>query len=232
MGKKIKPTLSELVIPSRFLKQIMIKNSTTTQKRKDDRARNWTFVLYPESAPLNWLSMLEELKMELVISPLHDKDIENDKPKKPHHHIALLFEGKKSYEQILAITEMFNAPIPKRIMSIKAMIRYFCHLDSPDKAQYKQSDLKSFGGVDLQELLKPTSSSRYELIAEMIDYINEEEITEFITFMLFAKSERYETWFPILCDSGAFIIKEIIKSNRHKPRKINVEDLAKSATEE
>ena len=216
------------------------QNVTLTEKKSstkaDDRKRNWTCVVYPESAPQNWRDILDDEHMEWVESPLHDKDVNADgTPKKPHWHIIMLFDGKKSYEQIKTITDRLNAPSPKFIQSVRAMVRYCAHLDNPEKAQYKQSEIKAHGGVDLADLLKVTASARYELIAEMIDYIAENHITEIIDFMLYCKAERFDDWFPVLCDSGAFIIREVIKSNRHKPRTFSpgqTQNLADQALQE
>ena len=55
-------------------------NSSTTNnisKRsksqgKDERTRNWTFVIYPESAPKNWRDVLDEQHIQWVESPLHE----------------------------------------------------------------------------------------------------------------------------------------------------------------
>lgn len=186
---------------------------------KDNRKRNWTVVVYPESAPENWREILDDEHIEWVESPLHDKDINPDgSVKKPHWHIMLLFEGKKNYEQIKEITDKINAPSPKYVQSVRAMTRYFAHLDNPEKAQYSVSEIKGHGGVDLAELLKPNASCRYEMISEMVEYIKKNEITEFIDFVDFSKNEHYDDWFPLLCDSAAFIIREVIKSNRHRPR--------------
>lgn len=197
----------------------MINNTEKPLKKtRDERTRNWTIVVYPESAPSDWREILENEHIEWVESPLHDKDIDGaGKPKKPHWHIALLFAGKKSYEQIKEIANKINAPKPEPIKSTRSMIRYFAHLDDPNKAQYLASQIIAHGGVDLATLLKPTASSRYESIAEMVEYIQENEITEFIDFMIYCKNKEFETWFPLLCDNAAFIIQAVIKSNRHKP---------------
>ena len=40
------------------------------------RAKDWTFIVYPESAPSDWRSILaDKLQVKAIISPLHDKDI-------------------------------------------------------------------------------------------------------------------------------------------------------------
>ena len=216
-------------------KEILVNNTAKNSKKsRDERTRNWTFVAYPESAPADWREILDNEHIEWVESPLHDKDIDGaGKQKKPHWHIALLFAGKKSYEQIKEIADKINAPKPEPIQSTRSLIRYFAHLDDPNKAQYPVSEIIAHGGTDLKELLKPTASSRYESIAEMVEYIQENEITEFIDFMIYCKNKEFETWFPLLCDNAAFIIQAVIKSNRHKPSsyKTDISGLAESISE-
>ena len=45
-------------------------------KQDKTRAKDWTFIVYPESAPEDWRSILaDRLQVKAIISPLHDKDI-------------------------------------------------------------------------------------------------------------------------------------------------------------
>lgn len=44
------------------------------KKQSKAKARNFAFILYPESVPDNWLEKLSDLKIPMAISPLHDKD--------------------------------------------------------------------------------------------------------------------------------------------------------------
>lgn len=46
---------------------------------KKMKHRNFTFIIYPESVPKNWVTKLEELGIEMAISPLHDKDKKSKK---------------------------------------------------------------------------------------------------------------------------------------------------------
>ena len=85
------------------------------KNKKDVRARTWTFVAYPESAPENWRDILDGYHIPWVESPLHDKDVNPDGTvKKAHRHVILLFDGKKSFEQVKDITDALNAPIPQK----------------------------------------------------------------------------------------------------------------------
>ena len=89
----------------------------------DERTRNWTFLVYPESAPENWRDILDEEHIQWVESPLHDKDDNaNGEQKKPHWHILLLFEGNKSYEQVKELTDKLHATIPQKCASAQALL--------------------------------------------------------------------------------------------------------------
>lgn len=193
-----------------------IKSSKTTGKR-DERIRNWTFVLYPESAPVDWRDILDEEHIAWIESPLHDQDINADgEPKKPHWHILLLYEGKKSYEQIKEITDKLNATIPQKAASVKGLVRYMAHLDNPEKVQYDRTAIIGHGGADVAEYLRPTSSSRYQLIAEMMDFVKEQNIFEMEDLLYYARTERFDDWFPLLCDNSAYIMSALLKSRRNR----------------
>lgn len=190
----------------------------------DSRTRNWTFVLYPESAPDNWRDVLDELHIEWVESPLHDKDLNADgQPKKPHHHIGLFFPGNKTYEQIKEITDSLNCPIPQRCHNGRALVRYMAHLDNPEKAQYDTSDIKGHGGIDVAEMLRPSSSERYTLISEMFAYIKTNNVVEFQDLVDYARENKFDTWFPLLCDNCSFVVGQYIKSQRHRQSIVKVD---------
>jgi len=190
-----------------------------SKTKKDSRTRNWTCIVYPDSAPGNWIDILNDMHIEFVVSPLHDKDKNaTGELKKPHWHVLLMFGGVKSYEQVKEVTDKLNGTIPERCHNAKAMVRYMAHLDNPEKAQYRVGDIKAYGGVDLQELLRPSTSERYSMIKEMIDYVREHNIIELQDLIDYAIQERYDDWFPLLCDSCTYVINQYIKSVRHRAR--------------
>ena len=187
------------------------------RKSIDNRTRTWSFVLYEDSAPDNWRDILDDMHIEWIESPWHDKDVNADgEPKKKHKHILLLFAGKKSYEQIKEITDELKQPIPQRCHNAKALVRYMAHMDNPEKAQYNPSEIIAHGGADVADMLRPSSSERYTLIRDMIDYIRSAAVTEFQDLMDYAAAEHFDDWFPLLCDSSAYVIGQYIKSQRHR----------------
>lgn len=183
---------------------------------KNLRNRNWSFLVYPESVVPEWREILDDLHTSWFESPLHDSDLNpTGEVKKPHIHIILAFENHKSYSQICDITSSINATLPQICHNIRGYVRYFCHLDNPEKHQYNISDIICHSGGDLSEYLKPSSSTRYKYIKDMIEFINDYNITEFNDFMLIAMQSHYEDWFPLLCDNSTVVIREVIKSKRH-----------------
>lgn len=210
----------------------LIRSSITITRRLDSmgsgnkttRTRNWTVVIYPEHfirkdiTPIKRIQeVLNTFHIEYVLSPLHDADKNGaEEDKKPHYHALLLFGGVKSYEQVKEVIEPLNCPPPQKVHSTKQLVRYFLHLDHPDKHQYSKNDLISYGGVDIADLLRPSSSERYALIAEMMDFIDDNEIAEITDLLFYARKDRKEDWFPILCDSSTYLINTYIKSKRHR----------------
>ena len=47
----------------------------------EDKSRYFTFLLYPESIPEDWLLKLELIGVPMAISPLHDQDKKKVKKK-------------------------------------------------------------------------------------------------------------------------------------------------------
>lgn len=130
--------------------------------------------------------------------------------------------GVKSYNQVVEIIKILNCPIPVRCHNSKALVRYMAHLDNPEKVQYSITDIKGHGGVDISEMLRPSSSERYCFIKEIIEFIRDNNIVEFQDLLDYACSYRFDDWFPLLCDNSAFVVSNYIKSCRHREKqKIN-----------
>lgn len=193
------------------------KEKARAAKRKYDREKrevrgeNWMIIGYPESLPGDWLDILNDLHIEVTISPLHDQDVNADgTPKKPHHHILLMFESLKSLSQVKAIADALNAPAPMKQDSKRGAARYQCHLDNPEKAQYSIEDVRELGGADYRALIA-MARDKYEVVGEIIDYCTETECYSFARLLTYARANN-EKWFRALCDNCAWVVKEFLKS--------------------
>ena len=50
----------------------------------------------------------------------------------------------------------------------------------------------------------------------MMSFVNEQKITEMKDLLDYAMHERFDDWFPLICDNSAYIVDSYIKSNRHR----------------
>lgn len=181
------------------------------EKKTDSRFRNFATIVYPESAPANWQDILEETFIPAFISPLHDKDINpTGEPKKPHYHVVLMFDGKKSLDQVKEITATFGGVGCEKVNSIRGYARYLCHLDNPEKAQYEQGSVRSLGGADYIGTIGLVID-KYKAIGEMIDFCKEYNIYSYSNLLEYCRVERFD-WFRVLCDNGTVVMKEYLKS--------------------
>lgn len=186
---------------------------------KATRTRNYATVVYPESAPENWQAILNEHMVPAFISPLHDSDVDPlNQPKKPHYHVVIMFDGPKTREQAQEIFKSINGVGVEVIQSIRGYARYLCHLDNPEKAQYRQEDVRCLCGADYSTTIGlPTD--KYKAIGEMIDWCIEFNVYSYSDLLQYARNERFD-WFRVLCDNGTVVIKEFLKSlewtNREK----------------
>lgn len=175
------------------------------------RTRNFATIVYPESAPENWIDIIRDSHVNALISPLHDSDINPDgEIKKPHHHVLIMFDSVKTIEQFDDFSKTFGGVGKEKVNSIRGYARYLCHLDNPEKASYDINSVISIGCEDYFDIISlPTD--KYGNIRDMMRYCIDNDITNFSDLLLYA-SENNESWFRCLVDNGTYVIKEFLKS--------------------
>ena len=159
------------------------------------KKRNWAFVLYPESAPENWLETLRNTGLSIAISPLHDKDLNsNGEPKKAHYHIIMAYNGPTSYNVVKQLTDNLYQPIPQPLEQIKGYYRYFTHQDNPEKAQYNASEIECLNGFNILDFVDYTKSEVLKAKKELVNLILEQgfiEYCDFVNYVLFNRSDLH-----------------------------------------
>lgn len=110
--------------------------------------RLWCFEFYPESAPDNWYEIIDSWIIPILVSPLHDCDVDdNGELKKPHYHALMCLDGPITYKTALGLAEQLGTHHVEKAISRAAYERYLCHLDSPTKYKYDVAEIKAFGGA-------------------------------------------------------------------------------------
>lgn len=160
----------------------------------DKRARNWAFIAYPESLPDGWMDTLSDYHIPAFISPLHNQDcnLEGEK-KKEHYHIMLMFQGKKSLEQVKMITDSLNATIPQMVSDLRGYARYLIHLDETDdkKYHYEQKDVISLAGACYEDVIQLPNDTE-EIIKQIEMHIAENDVTYYADYSLWLANNKPE----------------------------------------
>lgn len=183
--------------------------------RGSGRTRNFATVVYPESAPEGWIDILGEMCIPAFISPLHDQDKNpTGEDKKPHHHVMLMYESVKTREQAMEVFEKIGGVGCEVVQSVRGYARYLCHLDNPEKAQYDSGSVRSLAGADYINIIGLVTD-RYKAIAEMMDFIDDNDIHNYSDLLSYCRQEKFE-WFRVLCDNGTYVVREYIKSRRFR----------------
>lgn len=195
----------------------MQKEEQPQQRNKstESRTRNFATVVYPESAPTEWISVLDDTRIPALISPLHDRDINQtaeNTPKKPHYHVILMFSSVKTKAQAKAVFDKIGGVGCEAVQSIRGYARYLCHLDNPEKAQYSQADVRCLNGADYYGNIE-LATDKYKAVKEIMMFCKENGIISFSDVLEYAMEERMD-WFRVLCDSSAMIVKEYLVSLR------------------
>lgn len=181
------------------------------------RTRNYATVVYPESAPEGWQEILAQQFVPSFISPLHKDDVNpTGELKKAHYHIMIMFDSVKTKDQAQEIFAKIGGVGCDVVQSLRGYARYLCHLDNPEKAQYKQEDVRALCGADYVTAIGLVTD-KYKAISEMLDYCEENDIVYYNDLLLYARMERFD-WFRVLCDNGTVVVKEYLKSREYKNR--------------
>ncbi len=146
------------------------------------KKRNWAFVLYPESAPVDWFEQLQQRGVVGAVSPLHDKDVNEDEertPKKPHYHVLLVYKGPTAYSVVKALTDELNQPRPQAIEQLGGYYRYLVHQDNPEKYQYDPKDIRRLGGFEIGDYVDLTRSEKRRVRMAVRQYIIDHDICEY-----------------------------------------------------
>ena len=183
----------------------------------DNRARLWSLLVWSDTRE-DYADVLDELQIPWIESPWHDKDKNNDgTDKKPHKHIILAFSGKKSYEQIKAITDELGTTIPQRVNDLRSSVRYLIHEDNENKFHYDIRDIKAHCGfTDPSKFFEMSKQLKIDTTAEIMRFIEEKSIMEFTVFENYCRECHYYDWYPVLFDGGIkYLIEMKIRSQRN-----------------
>lgn len=141
-----------------------------------EKARYFTFLIYPESVPADWELKLESLGVSMAISPLHDKDlsgVEGQEYKKAHYHVIYVAKNPVTVDSVrLKIKRVLGDKSVAKVQiiahSMENMYLYLTH-ESKDavakkKHKYDKADIKLINNFDIDRYVVFDESEKTEIL--------------------------------------------------------------------
>lgn len=151
-----------------------------------EKSRYFTFLLYPESVPEDWLDKLETLDIPMAISPLHDKD---ESPlggyKKPHWHVIYVAKNPVTTDSVRIkiqrlLGEKSVAMVQIVARGMESMYLYLTH-ESKDaiaknKHVYPKSEIRLLNNFDIDRYIVLDETDKKQLRKLVCDIIRVQHI--------------------------------------------------------
>lgn len=184
------------------------KKAEAVLKSRPQRYQYYTFLIYPDSAPEDWLDRLRAMHIPMYISPLHDRDKDEDgQTKKAHYHVLVMFESLKNLDACDEMIEAVKGVKPPTqdfvVKSKRAYARYLLHYDDPAKyPYYLDSQVTAICGADdYDELIKSKSQADFEerqIMQDIQDYLEKQGIFNYAAAIKLARGTENDDWFQCL----------------------------------
>lgn len=173
-----------------------------------DKARYFTFLLYPESIPNDWKMKLELLGVPIAISPLHDKDlssVEGQEYKKAHYHVIYVAKNPVTAESVrLKIKRCLGsqsvAKVQIVVQSVENLYLYLTH-ESKDaiaknKVKYAKEDIVLINNFDIDRYVTLDVEDKDDMLNEICDLIDEYDIANMRELRRFVRDKGSECNLP------------------------------------
>lgn len=162
------------------------------EKRKGKRTRAWACIVYPESAPENWIERLKTAHIETFVSPLHDSDVTaTGESKKAHFHVLAAFPGPVPAETAAEYFRLagVTAP-PEMVKNFRGYARYLVHMDDHDKHRYEEAKILCLSGADWKAAALDEGEAADETLDEIEDWLDETGCVSYAALCRYARRER------------------------------------------
>lgn len=173
-----------------------------------DKARYFTFLLYPESIPNGWSQRLELMGVPIAVSPLHDKDksnVEGQTYKKAHYHVVYVAKNpvttdsvRKRIQRVLGARSVSKVQIV--VQSMENMYLYLTH-ESKDaiaknKHKYSKRDITLLNNFDIDRYVTLAVEDKDDMLNDVCDLIDDHNLANMRELRRFVKLHGIEYGLP------------------------------------
>lgn len=185
-----------------------------------DKARYFTFLLYPESIPSDWIERLELIGVPIAISPLHDKDlsdVEGQQYKKAHYHVIYVAKNPVTADSVrFKIKKILGdksvAMVKIVVTNMENMYLYLTH-ESKDaiaknKVKYAKGDIKLLNNFDIDRYITLDAEDKDDMLNDICDLIDDYDIANMRELRRFIRENGSEYNLPSMK-----IINSVLRSH-------------------
>lgn len=196
-----------------------------------DKARYFSFIIYPESIPTDWRLCLEKLGVPMAVSPLHDRDEKKDKEtwddnndlivngkhyKKPHYHVLYIAKNpvttesvRKKIKRALGVKAVSHIEI---VDSVENAFKYLTH-ESRDairkkKHVYDSGDIVYINDFDVDRYIVLDESEKRELKNLLLNIIRKEHLVNVVHLLDYLEDHGAEHGVQSMSD-----VNDVITAN-------------------
>lgn len=201
---------------------------------KNTKARNFTFIIYPESIPDDWEDCLEKLGVSMAVSPLHNLDETERKfedmtkeqqvifnaggkvYKKPHYHVLYIARNPVTIEsvrnkikRILGSKSLSHIEI---VDYVESVFKYLTHETSDaikkNKHKYDKANLKFINDFDIDRYVMLDENQKRELKNVLLDIIRKNHLVNVVHLFNFIEENGHEYGITNMSD-----VNDVVTSN-------------------
>lgn len=186
-----------------------------------DKARHFTFLLYPESIPESWTERLELLGVPIAISPLHDLDEKETKKlspeeqnivqnggkvyKKAHYHVIYVAKNPVTAESVRikikrCLGDKSVGVVKIIVTSIENTYLYLTHRSkdaiAKNKHVYSEKDICLLNNFDIDRYVTLDAEDKDSMLNDICDLIDDHDIANMRELRRFIKIHGNEFGIP------------------------------------
>lgn len=196
------------------------------EEKSQAKSTYFTFLLYPESIPDNWIELLESTNLQMAISPLHNKDKTEKKElleqgqeyKKEHYHVIYIAKNAITPEAVrnrikrLLGDKSVNMVQPIATSVVNAYL-YLTH-ESKDaiakkKHVYDKKDIIHLNNFDVDRFEMFDVHEKRDMINSIVEIVKSLELTNVIELAEFFDNEENVK----IAKSAGYILPNKLKFN-------------------
>lgn len=179
------------------------------------KSKYFCCVLYPDSKTYVLDNVIKSMAAEhltFAVSPIHDKDVEEDgSPKKGHLHLLIAYSSATTLSNIRGWLKACGMPESdlhsvRVCASAVGYYRYLTHKDNPEKAHYDDKDIRIFN--DFGEIFKKfanTESDKIDNLVRIFQIVDELNTISFHALIQYLMLNERDL-FKLLTSSSALAI--------------------------